>query len=68
MNKQEVLDEIGRIKEMNSVDTTTPGWFELRTHATKNLLSQMTDAEKADLRKEGDKMAEKGLPEDVKRR
>lgn len=65
---EDVLMEIGRIKEMDEVNTNTPGWFELRTAATKNILSKMTDAEKEKLRRSGEEMTEKGLPENVKRR
>ena len=53
---------------MDVVDTNTPGWFELRTAATKNIISNMTEAEKEELRKKGEEMSEKGLPENVKRR
>lgn len=53
---------------MDVVDTNTPGWFELRTAATKIIISNMTEAEKEELRKKGEEMAENGLPENVKRR
>jgi hypothetical protein len=68
LNSEDVLKEIGRIKEMDEVDTNTPGWFELRTAATKNILSKMSDTQKEDLRKSGEEMAEKGLPDHVKRK
>jgi hypothetical protein len=62
------MKEIAKIKEIDSVDTNTPGWFEFRTAATKNIISSMTDAEKEELRRRGEEMAANGLPETVKRR
>ena len=53
---------------LDSVDTNTPGWFENRTVACKNILENMTDAEKDILRKKAEEMAEKGMPEDIQRK
>ena len=53
---------------LDSVDTNTPGWFENRTVACKNILDNMTDAEKDILRKKAEEMAEKGMPEDIQRK
>lgn len=53
---------------IDSVTQETPGWFEHRTTATKNIFNSMTDAEMKDLRKKADEILEKGMPEDVKRK
>jgi len=53
---------------LNSVNTNTPGWFENRTVACRNILDNMTDAEKEKLCKKAEEMAEKGMPEDIQRK
>lgn len=53
---------------LESADTNTPGWFENRTTAAKNILNVMTEAQKNRLRDEADEMAAKGLPEEVQRK
>lgn len=63
-----MLTEIGKIMGIDSVTQETPGWFEHRTTATKNIFNSMTDAEMKDLRKKADEILEKGMPEDVKRK
>jgi len=68
LQPEDVLKEIGQIMNMASVDTNTPGWFNHRTKATKNIISNMTDAEKEELQRKAEKIGEIGLPEEVKRR
>jgi hypothetical protein len=66
--KEDVLKEIALIMEVESVDTTTQGWFPHRTTAAKNLIDKMTEAERGLLREKGDKMGSEGLPESVQRK
>ena len=53
---------------MDSIDTTTPGWFELRTTATKNILANMSDSDRDELQRKAVEMGLKGLPEDIKQK
>lgn len=62
------MQEIASMMGIDSADTNTPGWFSMRTPAAKNILDRMSEAEKDKIRKEGDEMAAKGLPEDVQRK
>lgn len=68
LHQDEVLKEIGRIKGKDSIDTTTPGWFEHRTTATKNILANMIDSDREELQRKAAEMALKGLPDDIKRK
>ena len=56
------------ILNMVSADTSTPGWFQLRTTATKKILDRMNDEEKKTLEDEADRMEKDGLPRDVQRK
>lgn len=47
--------------DLDHVTTTTPGWFQHRTSAAKNILNNMTDAQKKKLRDEAEEIADKGL-------
>jgi len=51
-----------------NVNTNTPGWFQLRTVATKNILENMTEGRKQELRKKAEEMSERGLPDDIQRK
>ena len=53
---------------LDSADTSTPGWFQLRTKASKNIIESMTEDEKKVLEDDADRMAVDGLPADVQRR
>ena len=57
--------EIATIMDLLVADTNTPGWLQYRTTAMKNLISRMTEAEKARLRGESKRMAAMGLPVDI---
>ena len=64
----EVFAEIALIIELETAYTNTPGWFQHCQTAAKNLLDKMTEAERAKLREEADKMAKEGLPEDIQQK
>jgi hypothetical protein len=54
--------------KLNSVDTNTPGWFQYRTTAAKNILDNMSNAETNRLRQKAEEMSEKGFPEELQRK
>jgi len=66
--QSDVFPEIASIIELKTADTNTPGWFQHRQTAAKNLLDKMTEAERVKLREEADKMAKNGLPEDIQQK
>jgi hypothetical protein len=66
--KDEVLNEISNIMGIGGVDTNTPGWFQHRMAATQNILNNMTDTALNDLQMKGEEVAERGMPEDMKRK
>jgi hypothetical protein len=51
-----------------NVNTNTPGWFQLRTVATKNILENMTVPRKLELVKQAEDLSERGLPDDIQRK
>jgi hypothetical protein len=64
----EVFKEIALMMDLVSVDTNTPGWFQHRTRAARNLLDKMTEGERVKLRSEADRMSREGLPEEIQRK
>lgn len=66
--KEKVFEEIASILGLDHADTKTPGWFGLRTKASKNIIDRMPEDEKKSLEDEADRMQEVGLPKDVQRR
>ena len=42
---------------LNSANANTPGWFDYRTSASKNIIAKMTREEKKKLRHDRDKIA-----------
>jgi hypothetical protein len=65
---EDVFKEIASILNMVSADTSTPGWFQLRTTATKKILDRMNDEEKKTLEDEADRIEKDGLPRDIQRK
>ena len=63
-----VFEEIASIMGLDRADTRTPGWFTLRTKASKNIILAMTEDEKKVLEDESDLMEKEGLPQEVQRR
>lgn len=62
------MKEVASIMGLESVDTNTPGWFQNRTPAARNILNDMSVEQKKRLQDEADEMGAKGLPEDVQRK
>ena len=65
---QDVCAEIALIMNLPTVTTNTPGWFQQRLAATKNLLNKMTEEERRKLEDEAEKYRMDGLPLDVQRK
>jgi hypothetical protein len=65
---EKVLKEIAILMKRDYVDTTTDGWFPLRTAATKRIIDNMTVAEKTKLEMKAQEFAEKGLPVELQRK
>ena len=63
-----VFEEIASILNIETANTSTPGWFQLRTKASKNIVDSMSEEERKVLEEEADRMQEQGLPQDVQRR
>ena len=53
---------------IENANTSTPGWFQLRTKASKDIILSMSDDERKAIEDEADRMAKEGLPQDVQRR
>lgn len=67
-NQEKVFQEIALILGIEIANTSTPGWFQLRTKASKNIILAMSDEERKVLEDESDRMEKDGLPQDVQRR
>ena len=63
-----MFEEIASILNLETANTSTPGWFQLRTKASKNIVDSMSEEERKVLEEEADRMQEQGLPQDVQRR
>lgn len=66
--QKDVFQEIASILGLDNADTKTPGWFQLRTKASKNIINSMTQEDRNNLENEADRMQKEGLPQDVQRR
>jgi len=66
--QDEVFEEIASILGLDSADTTTPGWFQLRTKASKNIIDRMSADDRNILEDEQDRLENEGLPRDVQRK
>lgn len=66
--QDEVLAEIASLLDLESADTHTPGWFEKRMKAIRNIQDRMTGKEKLELEAEVARLSKEGYPEDRKRR
>jgi hypothetical protein len=67
-DQDRVMKEIAVLMGLEYVDTTFPGWFHRRTAAAKNVIDNMSDAEKMELQRKGLELAEKGFPADLQRK
>jgi hypothetical protein len=66
--RDRVMQEIAKMLDVEDATTTTPGWFQMRMPAIKNVYDQMTPQERLGVRDERDKVMRQGYPEETKRR
>ncbi|KIM34658.1 hypothetical protein M413DRAFT_33125, partial [Hebeloma cylindrosporum] len=66
--KADVLAEIAVLLGLEAADTHSPGWFNKRMLAIRNIMDTMSTEEKAALEKERMRIAREGNPEEEKRR
>jgi hypothetical protein len=66
--QEAVWKEIASVLNVDSADTNTPGWFENRTKASKNIIAKMSAEEKKKLEDECERMWKEGLPIDIQRK
>jgi hypothetical protein len=66
--QEDVFKEIASILDLDNANTNTPGWFQLRTKASKNILNAMSVEERNILEDDAERMQKEGLPRDVQRR
>ena len=58
--------EIAKLLNLESVDTNTLGWFEMRLKAIWNIHDRMTDREQLELEAKVARLTEEGYPDDQK--
>jgi hypothetical protein len=66
--QEEVFKEITLIMKIPIANTSTPGWFPLRTKASKNIFKRMTDNERRELEDIAEKLKSECLPRDLHRK
>jgi hypothetical protein len=66
--QEDVFNEMALLLNIETANTHTPGWFQLRTKASKNILNGMTDEERSAFQDEADRMQREGLTPDIQRR
>lgn len=64
----DIFVEIASILGIEAADTRTPGWFALRTKASKNILSRMSDDDRNALENEAERILKEGYPSEVQRK
>jgi hypothetical protein len=62
------MQEIAKMLDVEDATMSTPGWFQMRMPAIKNVYDQMTAEEKLGVRDDRDKIMRQGYPEETKRR
>jgi hypothetical protein len=67
-DKELVMEEIANLLEVDHATTETPGWFSVRSKATKNIIQKMSPEELEELDEEVEKIASKGYNEKIQRR
>ena len=65
--QQDVFAKIARLLGVPSANANTPGWFNKRMQALKNILSTMSDEEAEELEREQNRIAAQGYPDYIKR-
>jgi len=66
--RQEVMEEIATILQVDEATTETPGWFQAQTPAIKNIIDRMTPGELDGLGAEVEAIGKTGYDENLKRR
>jgi hypothetical protein len=66
--RDDVFRRIATILDIPTANTSTPGWFQLRTKASKDIILEMSQEDKKVLEDDADRMEREGFPEDVQRR
>lgn len=66
--QEDVFKEIASLLNIETADTRTPGWFQLRTKASKNIIDGMSEDDKKKLENEADLMQKDGLPPEIQRK
>lgn len=66
--RQDVMDEIAKILNLEEATTQTPGWFPVRTQAIKNIIEKMTPEEVRKLDMEVEETAKRGNKDELKKR
>lgn len=66
--QKDVYAEIASIMELPTANSNTPGWFEHRMAASKNILDTMTVEEKTKFEDDAERYRVEGLPKDVQRK
>jgi hypothetical protein len=66
--KQDVMDEIAKILNVEEATTQMPGWFTVRTAAIKNVIAKMTPEEVQGLNMQVEDTAKMGNNEEQKKR
>ena len=65
---KDVFKEIATILGLDTADTKTPGWFQLCTKASKNIINSMTNEDRNKLENVADQLQKDGFPEELQRR
>jgi multimeric flavodoxin WrbA len=68
IRKDDVMEEIGKILNVDKATTATPGWFSARTTAIKNIVDRMSPDELTELDGEVEKLKNTGYDEKHQRR
>ena len=66
--QEEVFKEIASILNLDSANTHTSGWFQLRTKASKNIINGMSEEDRNSLENEAERYQNEGLPPDIQRK
>lgn len=67
-HQEKVFEEIASILKIETANTNTPGWFQLRTKAAKNVIQSMNEEDRKELEDEAERMLKEGFPQDIQRK
>jgi hypothetical protein len=68
LHRDQVMQEIAKMLDVEDATMTTAGWFQMRMPAIKNVYDQMTPQEKLGVRDEQDRVMRQGYSEETKQR